>query len=92
MSEKLTFGEKLEDWYQVHKREVIAGVGSSALVAAGSAAPLNGTIGPIINEVALLFEPIMNLVIATVPPIIVLAVVGFLLGMFDGILARIRIG
>jgi len=51
---------------------------------------INASIGPIIDGVILLLPTFLELVIAMVPIVIVLAVVGFLLGFFDKILSMIK--
>ena len=51
---------------------------------------LNSTIGPIIDGVIALMPSFLNLVIAIVPVIITLAVVGFLVTFWDRILSMIK--
>ncbi len=89
MSE-MTLMENVADYVRMKRLHVLA-VLMTGLAGVASAAPLNGTIGPIINEVVLLFGPITDLVVAAVPVLLVLAVIGFLLGIFDGVLSRIKI-
>jgi len=45
----------------------------------------------IIDDVTLLFPGLVAVVIAIIPILVVLAIVGFILGLFDGILGKIRI-
>jgi len=52
---------------------------------------LNSTIGPIIDGVVTLMPSILNLIVAVVPVIITLAVVGFVLGIFEMVLSKIKI-
>lgn len=52
---------------------------------------LNGTIGPIIDGVVLLMPNFLNLVVAIVPVVITLAVVGFLIKFWDRILDMINL-
>ena len=64
----------------------------SGLVASVSAVAINLT--PVINiieDVTLLFAPLVAVVIAAVPIMIVLAIVGFILGLFDSILSKIKV-
>jgi hypothetical protein len=65
-------------------------VAGSSLVALVSA-DLNASIAPILSDVALLFPDIVTLVTAAIPIIILLAIVGFLVGLFDSILGKIRL-
>lgn len=51
---------------------------------------LNGTLEPIVQDVIDLMPVFLDLVIAMVPVIIVLSVVGFLVGFFDKIIGMIK--
>ena len=51
---------------------------------------LNGTVGPVVDGVISLMPTFLELVVAMVPIVITLAVVGFLLGFFDKILSMIK--
>ena len=64
----------------------------SGLIAAVSAGELNNSVSPLLYELPALFTGIVALVIAAVPIIIVLSIVAFLLGLFDGILGKIKLG
>lgn len=55
------------------------------------ATDLNSTIGPVLDGVILLFPTLLSLVLAAVPIIIAMALIGFVLGIFDGILGKIRL-
>jgi hypothetical protein len=70
-----------------------AGVAGAGLVTAASAATvdLNGTIGPLIEAVSALIPSLMNLVLALIPLMIVLAVAKFFPQLFDTILGWIKI-
>ena len=59
------------------------------LVASVSAVDFSG-ITNVTDDVALLFVPLVAVVIAAIPIMIVLAIVGFILGLFDAILGKIR--
>ena len=63
---------------------------SGLLVASASAIDLTG-VTAIIEDVTLLFPALVATVIAIVPILIVLAIVGFVTGLFDNILGRIRL-
>lgn len=56
-----------------------------------TAVDLNGTIGPILDSVVALFPTLLALVLAALPIIIAMALIGFVLGIFDGILSKIKI-
>jgi hypothetical protein len=64
----------------------------SGLVMAVSAATidLNGTIGPILDSVIELIPSILGLILAILPVIIVMSVLGFVIGFFDKILAMLK--
>ena len=59
------------------------------LVASVSAVDFSG-ITNVTDDVALLFVPLVAVVIAAIPIMIVLAIVGFILGLFDAILSKIK--
>ena len=61
------------------------------LVASVSAAIDFSGIVNVTDDVALLFVPLVAVVIAAIPIMIVLAIVGFILGLFDAILGKIRV-
>lgn len=65
----------------------------SGMVMAASAATmdLNGTIGPILDSVVELIPGIVNLIVAIVPAVIVLSVVGFIVAFFSRILGMLKI-
>lgn len=63
----------------------------SGLVGLASAADLNASVGPILDAVVQLFTPILALIVAAVPIIITLAVIGFILGLLSVILKKIQI-
>ena len=65
---------------------------ASGLVAVVSAGELNNSTGPLLDQLPALFTALVALVIAAVPIIIVLSIVAFLLGLFDGILGKIKMG
>lgn len=52
---------------------------------------INASIGPVLDSVILLFPTLLNLVLGALPIIIAMALIGFVLGIFDGILAKIRL-
>ena len=64
----------------------LAGIGIPA-----DAATLNESISPILNSVTELFTPLLNMVVAAVPLIIAIAIIGFILGILDSILSKLRV-
>jgi hypothetical protein len=70
---------------------VAAGTASMTLVQYASAASLNDSISPILTDVAELFTPLLTLIIAAVPIIIAISVIGFILGIFAAILGKLNI-
>ena len=68
----------------------IASVSALGLVQYASA-DLNSSIYPIIDSVTLLFVPLLALIIAAVPLIIAIAIIGFILGILQGILKMLKI-
>ena len=64
----------------------------SGLIAVVRAGDLNNSVSPLLYELPALFTGIVALIIAAVPIIIVLSIVAFLLGLFDGILGKIKLG
>jgi len=79
MSE-MTVKEKAGGFLSSARVKIVALAASGmGLVASASAAiDLNGTIGPILDSMIELIPSIINLIVAIVPAIIVMAVVGFI--------------
>jgi hypothetical protein len=63
----------------------------AGLVSTVSAGNITDGISPVITDVTELLPLMLNLVIAALPIIVALAVIGFLLGLFDGILSKIKL-
>jgi hypothetical protein len=65
---------------------------SMALMAAPAAAgQLNDTISPILEDVASIFTPLLTLIIAVIPLIIAVSLIGFVLGIFDAVIHKIKL-
>jgi hypothetical protein len=79
--------------FAVGAKVKIVGLGVTAmgLVASVSAGNITDGISPVITDVTELLPLMLNLVIAALPIIVALAVIGFLLGLFDGILGKIKL-
>jgi hypothetical protein len=72
----------------------MVGLSASALGLVGAASAevdINATVGPILDSVSLLIPTIINLIVAIVPAIIVMAVVGFIVAFFDRILGLMKL-
>lgn len=67
----------------------VAGMGLAASVSAATI-DLNGTIGPVIESVTSLLPALMNLVLALIPLMIVLAVAKFFPQLFETILGWMK--
>lgn len=61
------------------------------MVGMASAASLNDSVSPILTDVASLFTPLLALILAAIPLVISVAVIGFVLGLFDAIINKIKI-
>jgi hypothetical protein len=87
-----TVKEKMAGVFASAKAKVaITTVSLVGLVQYASAATLNESISPILTSVTELFTPLLALIIAAVPLIIALSVIGFVLGIFAAILAKLHI-
>ena len=62
-----------------------------ALVQYAQAATLNESISPILASVTELFVPLLALIIAAVPLMIAMALIGFILGIFAAILSKLNV-
>lgn len=86
--------EKLRERIAEKKARVLAFMSVSLLFlvsnASAAAFDINGTIGPIIDGVALLFTPLLNLVLAYLPVVIVIAIIGFVLGILSNIMGSMK--
>lgn len=67
------------------------GITSMTLVQYASAATLNDSVGPILSDVGELMTPLLNLILATIPLIISISVIGFVLGIFAAIVGKLKI-
>ena len=67
-------------------------MGSGLIVSAASAVAINLTpVTLIIEDITLLFVPLVAVVIAALPIIIVLSIIGFIVGLLDAILGKIKV-
>ena len=54
------------------------------------AADLNSSVGPLLDSLIALFVPILALIVAAVPIIITMAIIGFIVGLLAAILAKLK--
>jgi hypothetical protein len=73
------------------KALVVVGTAGMFIVQNVSAGNITDGISPVITDVTELLPLMLALVIASLPIIVALSVIGFLLGLFDGILGKIRL-
>ena len=91
MAENASFMERVK----ARKVELVA-LGTSVAVTVVSVAPasafdINATVGPLLDGIAALIPSIVNLIIAVVPAIIILALVGFVISFLDEIIGMLKI-
>ena len=89
----MAFFESLKEKIGAAKGKLLiaASLGSVSLVQYASAATLNESIGPILESVTELFVPLLALIIAAVPLIVAISVIGFVLGILAAILAKLHV-
>jgi hypothetical protein len=85
------FAQLKEKVDQVKYRLAMYSVFLMGLVASVSAIPLNMSINPILTDAAALFPYLVDLIVAVVPLLLIMAVVGLIIGLFSIILSKIRI-
>jgi len=54
------------------------------------AVDINASIGPVLDSVIVLFPTLLQLVLAALPIIIAMALIGFVLGIFESILGKLK--
>ena len=84
-----TFRDSLKPMRVKIAGAAVAGMGLAASVSAATI-DLNGTIGPVIESVTSLLPALMNLVLALIPLMIVLAVAKFFPQLFETILGWMK--
>jgi hypothetical protein len=89
MTTEVTEAKPVSAW----KVKLIAGAVTAmgAVSAVSADIDLNGTLGPILDSMIELIPTIISLIVAIVPAILVMAVVGFLIAFFDQILGMIKL-
>ena len=87
-----TMKEKARGFIATTKAKfLVASVSLVGLVQYANAGSLNDSVGPILDSVISLFVPLLALIIAAVPLIIAISIIGFILGLLDGILKMLHI-
>jgi len=69
----------------------LAATAGTFVVTSASAVDLNASVGPILDSMIELIPTIINLIVAIVPAIIIMAVVGFIVTFFDRVLGMLKI-
>ncbi|SDF43341.1 hypothetical protein SAMN04488589_0504 [Methanolobus vulcani] len=83
------FKEKVKE----HGRKAVVATGAAvSVIAPASAAQLNETITPMVDDVVLMMPSMQSLVIAFAGILITVSVVGFFTGAFDKLLDGLNIG
>lgn len=93
MSEMAPFGKRFRDALKESKYRIVglAATGMGLVASASAAIDINGTIGPILDSMIELIPTIISLIVAIVPAVLVMAVVGFIVAFFDKILGMLKL-
>jgi len=93
----LNLKAKVKKFWNRAKYKILAAAASAAGIVTPAAAQTNGTtsvnwtqLGDMIRGAADLMPGISDLVVSIVPVLLILIVVGFVVGLFDSIIAAIR--
>ena len=87
-----TLKEKVMGVFATTKAKLaITSVSLIGLVQYASAGSLNDSVGPLLDSVVALFVPLLALILAAVPLIIAISIIGFILGILDGILKMLHL-
>jgi len=69
----------------------LATVPLMGLVSYASAADLNTSVAPILEDVGALMVPLLALILAAIPLIIAISIIGFVLGILAAILGKLKV-
>ena len=83
--------EKMVEKINQHRLAITAGTVMIMTTGFASAGTLNTSVAPILDDVTLLFTPLLSMILGAIPLIIVLAVASFVIGLLSVILNKIRI-
>jgi hypothetical protein len=88
-----TVKERAGEFLSDSKVKIVGLAGSAGLLVASVSADvdINGTIGPLLDQIVSLIPSIIGLVVALVPAIIIMAIVGFIVAFLDKILAMLTL-
>lgn len=89
----MSFFDKVKEKLAKTKAKVVIALvpASMVLVQYASAATLNESISPILTSVSELFVPLLALILAAIPLIVAISVIGFILGILSAILAKLHV-
>jgi hypothetical protein len=65
--------------------------GAGLVLQASASVDINATIGPLLDQIVLLIPNIINLVVALVPAIVIMAIVGFIVTFLGHILSMMKV-
>ena len=92
MATELVTEKPMSTWQRYRVRAALAlGTAGVTLAQFASAASLNDSVSPIIEDMVALFTPLLSLIIAAVPLIIATALIGFILGILGAILQKMHV-
>jgi len=93
MTEVVSYGKLFRDSLKGSKVKLVglAATAGTFVVTSASAVDLNASVGPILDSMIELIPTIINLIVAIVPAIIIMAVVGFIVTFFDRVLGMLKI-
>ena len=83
--------EKMVEKINQNRLAITAGTVMIMTTGFASAGTLNTSVAPILDDVTLLFTPLLSMILGAIPLIIVLAVASFVIGLLSVILNKIRI-
>jgi len=69
----------------------LTAAGAGLVMSASADVDINATIGPLLDQIVLLIPNIINLVVALVPAIVIMAIVGFIVTFLDRILGMMKL-
>lgn len=75
---------------EVRYRIAVLAVMMTGLVASVSAGALNTSVSDLLAAVTTLFPSLVDLVIAAIPVIVVIALAAFIVGFLDGIIKKLK--
>jgi len=68
----------------------LAATGMGLVASASATVDINGTVGPVIDSFAEVIPSIINLILALVPALIVMAIVGLIISVCDGLGSKFK--